>query len=101
MIKIKEILSATNITILIIMAGGNFLFDIVSNVDEFKKVECIREGIYHNATEDNFTNCMINAGIFDSNGLAWIFLQFVLILASIVIASIVESKTAKKRRQQL
>jgi len=77
--------------ILIIMAGGNLLFGLVSYLQEFKKMNCVREAIYLKIPKNDFTTCLTDAGLLDSDG-TWIFLQFILVLISIVIVSIVEGK---------
>lgn len=88
-------MSATNVIILIVMAGGNFVFGIVAYIQEFQKMDCVNKAIYHNMTEIDFFNCLNNSGLFDINGTNWIFAQFVLIVISIVIASIIEGKKNK------
>ena len=91
MVKLKDIFSATNIMILIIMAGGNFIFDIAAHAQEFQRMNCVREAIYENATEDHFTSCLKNAGFFDNN-ITWGSFQFILILISILVTYLIERK---------
>ena len=97
MIKLKDILSATNGMIIMIMAGGNLILGITASFQEFSKMDCIREAIYQNATENEFTNCIIKSGLFNVDNTTWIFAQFVLILISIIIVSIIEGKRKIKK----
>lgn len=62
--KLTGILSTTNITILIVMAGGNLILGIKAYFQEFGRMDCIREAIYHNATENGFVQCVLDSGLF-------------------------------------
>lgn len=77
------------------MAAGNVLFGTLSYLQEFKKLDCIRNAIYHNATEPEFTNCLLASGFFE-NGTTWILAEFILIVVSLVIGSFVEGSMKKK-----
>jgi len=74
------------------MAGGNFIFGIIAYGQEFEKMDCIRQAIYQHATENGFLDCLINKGIFDVGSLTWVSVQFVLIVASILVAYTIEKK---------
>jgi len=78
------------------MAGGNFIFGIVAYIQEFTRMNCVREAIYYNATENDFTNCLRDSGLFD-NGTTWIFTQFILIIISVMIASIIDGKKKNEK----
>ena len=78
--------------ILIIMAGGNLIFGTVANIQEFGKMDCVRQAIYHHATEDDLINCLNHAGLFDAGGITWISVQFILIVTSVLLAYIIEKK---------
>ena len=78
------------------MASGNVLFALVDYIDEFKRMNCVREAIYYNSTENKFTNCLQDAGFFD-NGTTWVLAEFVLIVTSIVIGSFIEGNVRKKK----
>jgi hypothetical protein len=74
MLKLRDFLSATNVMILVIMAGGNLILGIASYVQEFDRTNCIRQAIYEKATESQFTSCLKSTGFFDIDGTTWIFL---------------------------
>lgn len=92
MVNLKEILSASNVMILVIMAGGNFIFGLASYFQEFGKMDCVRQAIYQKATQDAFLTCLNNRGLLDVGGITWIGLQFGLIVASVLIAYWIEKK---------
>ena len=79
------------------MAGGNLIIGIQSTFQEFNRMDCINEAVYKNATENEFTNCILKSGIFDVDGINWIFAQFVLTIISIMVVSIIETKKRRFR----
>jgi len=79
-----------------IMATGNVVFALVDYVDEFKRMNCVREAIYDNTTEDKFTTCLQDAGFFD-NGTTWVLAEFILVVVSVVIGSFLEGSMKKKK----
>ncbi|MDE1765702.1 MAG: hypothetical protein KGI27_05410 [Thaumarchaeota archaeon] len=85
-----KILSATNVMILTIMAGGNFIFGLVSYFQEFGKMDCVRQAIYDKITENSFLVCLNGRGLLDPNGITWIYIQFILIIISIVATAFIE-----------
>lgn len=93
MIKFRDILSTSNFVILMIMAGGNLILGIIAYDQEFQRMNCVRQAIYEHATQDGFTACLKQTGFFDVyDSTNLIYLQFVLIMTSIVISYVIEKK---------
>lgn len=95
--KLKDaLLSTTNAMILLVLAGENMIFALQNYFHEYSRMDCIDKAIYHNATENGFTSCILKSGIFD-DPTSWIFSQFVLAIATIVIGIIIEGKRRHKK----
>ena len=92
MIKLKDILSASNVMILVIMGGGNFIFGIAAYFQEFGKMDCIRQAVYDHIAQNDFLSCLTHRGLFDVGSITWISVQFILIVTSVLIAYIIEKK---------
>ena len=89
---IKGILSATNVMILVIMGGGNMIFGLAQNFQEFGKMDCVRQAVYQHITENDFLTCLTNRGLLDPSGITWIYVQFILIIISVVVTAIIEGR---------
>lgn len=77
------------------MAGGNFIFGLVTYFQEFGKMDCIRQAIYHNLTESGLLTCLNNRGLLDPNGITWVYLQFILIIISVLVTAFIETRKDK------
>ncbi len=99
--KAINILSTSSIIILIILAGGNLLFGMTAYYDDQNKMICLSNAIYNKTiTYDETMKCLHDVGLFKSEPIMWMMIQFTLIFIVLTVGILLEATKQKKKSRQ-